>query len=176
MEHLDRLTDQLAEAKMRARRFEAAATRLPHVEAEVARLRKQIDEGTSDRLTKLEDELLTTKKQLAVARDDYISLRRKWTKVLKHLVDVMPSAVRTEQMEMAMNLIAEAEGDERATYIDFDRTAGKIGLVGTLAIQRARGLRTSRSKPVPGDRDVVVGVLDDSLEPGSIVIDEEVTR
>lgn len=49
-EHIDRLTDELVEAKLRARRYEAAALRVPGLDAEVARLRVQTDEGTSDKL------------------------------------------------------------------------------------------------------------------------------
>lgn len=41
--HLDRVTTQLVEAKERARRFEAAALRVPGLESEVARLRADLE-------------------------------------------------------------------------------------------------------------------------------------
>jgi hypothetical protein len=49
-EVIDRLTDQLVDAKTRARRYEAAAIRLPAVEGELARLKLLLDAETSDRL------------------------------------------------------------------------------------------------------------------------------
>lgn len=49
-EVIDRLTDQLAEAKRRAREHEAASVRLPVALAEIDRLRTQNEQGTSDSL------------------------------------------------------------------------------------------------------------------------------
>lgn len=50
VEHINRLTDELVDAKRRARDFEDAAVRLPSVLEEVARLRRQNAEGSSDAL------------------------------------------------------------------------------------------------------------------------------
>jgi hypothetical protein len=48
--HVDHLTDQLVEAKLRARQHEKAAIRLPMIEEELARLRTQLETGTSDKV------------------------------------------------------------------------------------------------------------------------------
>lgn len=50
---IDRLTETLADAKVKARQYEYAAKRLPIVEAELARLRVQVAEGTSDELERV---------------------------------------------------------------------------------------------------------------------------
>jgi hypothetical protein len=49
-DHVDRLTEQLVEQKIKARRYEQDALRLPAVERECARLRQQVGEGVSDAL------------------------------------------------------------------------------------------------------------------------------
>lgn len=49
-EHIDRLTDDLIDAKLRARRYEQAALRVPSLVAEIERLRAQIESSTSDLL------------------------------------------------------------------------------------------------------------------------------
>lgn len=54
VEHIDRLTDELAEAKARARLFEREATRAKVLDAEMGRLKEQLDAGTNDRLEQLQ--------------------------------------------------------------------------------------------------------------------------
>lgn len=49
-EHIDRLTDQLVDAKTRARKYEAAALRVPAMEGELLRLRTHLENMTSDQL------------------------------------------------------------------------------------------------------------------------------
>lgn len=95
-EHIDRLTDQLVEAKARARRHETAAERLPMLETEVARLRRQTAEGSSDALERerdrhaatraaLEDRLLRLGQLLLkmMNRADARMTREEWTELIE---------------------------------------------------------------------------------------------
>ena len=56
-DHVDRLTEQLADAKMRARLVEGQAARLPAVEAELQKIRSQLESTTSSELEKCRAEL-----------------------------------------------------------------------------------------------------------------------
>lgn len=50
VEHIDRITNELVEAKARARRHQRDAERVPGLEAEIARLHALCDANTSDQL------------------------------------------------------------------------------------------------------------------------------
>lgn len=55
LQHIDRLTSELVDAKARARQFEREATRATVLDGELARLRIQLDENTNDRLDEQRD-------------------------------------------------------------------------------------------------------------------------
>lgn len=65
-EHIDSLTEKLAEVKMKARQYERDALRLTSVLAEVERLRAQTDRTTSD----LVEQLKAEREQLLVEFSD----------------------------------------------------------------------------------------------------------
>jgi DNA repair exonuclease SbcCD ATPase subunit len=62
-EHIDRLTDQLAEAKAKARRFESDARELPSCRLELARLRAQLNAETSDELERVRARLVADRSE-----------------------------------------------------------------------------------------------------------------
>lgn len=68
-EHIDRLTNQLAEAKMRARAIEAEANRVPSLVAEVARLQGLAEQATSDRLVYEQEQAQRREAKLTEQRD-----------------------------------------------------------------------------------------------------------
>lgn len=82
-EHIDRLTDQLVEVKTRARRYESDAMRVPALEAEIRRLREQVQDGSSNELererqARENDRVLMAAKLNAIARLLHESIRDRW--------------------------------------------------------------------------------------------------
>lgn len=63
VEHIDRLTTELAEAKLRARMVEREAAQVPALKSQIEALRADVASGSSNRVRLLE-------RELAEARDD----------------------------------------------------------------------------------------------------------
>lgn len=85
--HVDRLTDQLGEAKAKARQFEKDARRLPHVLAENEGLREQIAANTYQLVEKLQAENDRLRSELDTAVEDVAHVRQLWEKVLDRIID-----------------------------------------------------------------------------------------
>lgn len=92
-EHIDRLTGNLVDAKARARDNEAAARRLPQVEAELNRLREQVALESYDAVRAAEDRL----EAMRVERDA-IALRlaettEKHSEFMRKIREAWPSGI-----------------------------------------------------------------------------------
>lgn len=87
-EHIDRLTDQLTEAKMRARLMEAEANRVAPLVAEVARLQGLAEQATSDRLVYEQEQSQRREARLVEQRDAAINCL---ADVVRRVSDVDPS-------------------------------------------------------------------------------------
>lgn len=103
-DHIDRLTDQLVEAKARARRFEADASRLPAVEVELARVRRLADEGTSDALVRAQAAVVEARREVEDFRRAVIEL---FSPILQRIPSETP-VIRNEDVEQFMELRIEA--------------------------------------------------------------------
>jgi chromosome segregation ATPase len=79
-DHIDRLTDQLADAKLRARQAEAAQRELPVVRAEVSRLKGLIEASTSDRVIDLMGQLEASEAERDAALEWVAGVRAHWDK------------------------------------------------------------------------------------------------
>lgn len=74
VEHIDRLTTELAEAKLRARTVERQARTAGDLELRVARLERDLADATSDRVRKLEADLATLQAGLAARGVEIVNL------------------------------------------------------------------------------------------------------
>lgn len=140
-DHIDRLTDQLVEAKARARRYEADAMRLPSVEAELRKVRAERDAGASPEAERLTAMVQKMQGERDTAVDDYRSLQKKWERFLERYMDTQ-DGTGTEKMEALAPLLGE-DGDLGFTLLT--EIATRRGLLGPEAvrrIQRARGIRS----------------------------------
>jgi len=137
-EHIDRLTEQLVEAKIRARRHEAAAVRLPAVEDELRRVTRQRDEGTSPEVQRLAGML----GHVRAERDWAQEKARRATSDVRKLMDWFVASfpgTSTEAMEEMFKVIGV--GDATILWNEHER---KLGAEGIRHVQRARG---DRSRP-----------------------------
>lgn len=80
--HIDRLTSELVEAKVRARQYEKAAVELPGVHQELERLRQQLIDGTSDLVEK---ERTLHRKQIVEITNDYQELRELFERISRRM-------------------------------------------------------------------------------------------
>ena len=87
VEHIDRLTDELVQAKARARSVEAVARRTVALEGEVARLQHHIDERTSDLVARL--------------RSDQENARAEHARVLDELAAIIVPLVEHDEITLA---------------------------------------------------------------------------
>lgn len=99
-EHIDRLTEQLMDAKSRARQYEAAAIELPAVRAELGRLRSQLAEATSD----------AVERERERRREDAVRHQGELAQLVVLLMDVMD------------------RGDVHLGYEDWDFVSGVVNL------------------------------------------------
>ncbi len=73
-DHVDRLTDQLAEAKLRARQCEKAAGQVPGLLDEIARLRADVQSGSSAEVRRLADAVRAEKRKRVEHVDTLMSV------------------------------------------------------------------------------------------------------
>jgi hypothetical protein len=140
-EHIDRLTEQLVEAKIRARRHEAAAVRLPAVEEELRRVTRQRDEGTSPEVQRLAGMLDHARAE----RDRCEEKARSATADIRKLMDWFVASfpgTSTEAMEEMFKVVGISDGTN-ATIL-WNEHERKLGAEGIQRVQRARG---DRSRP-----------------------------
>lgn len=109
VEHIDRLTTELTEAKLRARQHEGATREVAHLRIEVDRLRGQIADDTSDRLADVESRLAEVTSERDELASFVASLRRKWEKALDYLMTTMPGAAATDRMGALAELFADVD-------------------------------------------------------------------
>lgn len=86
MEHLDRLTEQLADAKLRARQYEDAARRLPGLVAEIERLRSDRDAAVSPEVLELRSLLDRANHELGIAGERYFKLQDAHERLCRHFL------------------------------------------------------------------------------------------
>lgn len=137
-EHIDRLTDQLVDAKKRARDHEAAARQLPQALSEIDRLRAQIDSETFDRVSALEARVdeVTAERDNAFAW--LMDVRDKWARISLQFMQMLHETGRTQDSD-AVNELLHALGEERVC-LEGIHAPEKLGHVAVARIARARRL------------------------------------
>ena len=141
-EHIDRLTDQLVEAKARAREHEHAANRLPSVEKALAAAVQDRDSGTSPRIKELEAQVYRLQKERNAALEKFRVGQGRWESALEALVDCsndFPLEV-LEKIMKAMHGVAQDEEFTCSMGVS-ESSAKKLGVEAVRKIQQARGIR-----------------------------------
>jgi chromosome segregation ATPase len=139
IDHIDRLTSEVVDAKERARRYESDARRLPGVEKELRRVRELASRTTSDALEAERKRVQELQEALRTARAERDLIRRNLTRLSTNIVDRM-KALGMTGIEAIEELL---EGTDNSAYIDTlpKGQSQRLGKEGTLAVQRARGER-----------------------------------
>ena len=140
-EHIDRLTDQLVEAKTRARQYEAAARRVPAMEAEQRRLRLELEQGTSPRVRELERKVDSQRAQLAELQINLKIAQEGNDKIIEHLFALFPGTW-LEYEEYIFAGLPDRDGRTNTVRIIPNNCEGP----NPIALQRARGERSSKGE------------------------------
>ena len=150
IEHLDRVTNELVDAKARARQFEADHRRLPVVEAELTRQRALNEQGTADRVVELEAEIERLHELLDDRNAYLLSVKRHWERLSDMFIDDL-KAKGASGIEAIESLLAVLDPEKPMTYVS-TMNSKKLGTVGVQRIQRARGLRSPDPNAHSGDQ------------------------
>lgn len=171
-DHVDRLTEQLTEAKMRARLVEGQAARLPAVEAELQKVRIQLESTTSSELEKcraaLDDERTGRREDVAdlkgiiddlCDRLDYLhtGLSREQTRLMARITQSAGGSSGNRDMRRTLDRYPErkAKHFERVVTVDKLKVASRRVLKPTEpAFERLRQMEV-----LPDDLQVIGHVI-----------------
>lgn len=144
-DHIDRLTDQLVEAKTRARQHEAAAVRLPAVEKELARVRQQVEEVTSGRVAQLEAALSEADAERNAALAYVDEVRQNWERVMD-AVESRLDGTYVERLQQLLAVVGDVPDGKVPTVRDGVDGVARRDPKAAKAIMRARRLISSKGK------------------------------
>lgn len=132
MQVIDRLTDQIADLKVRTRATESAAVRVPRLEYEIVELKRQLDAGCSDHLLheriEHDDEVAELHQVIAEQRD----LIEEVLQVNSHLDGFLlpksfPELRREWGLIIRMDSVGLGTSREERRAMLFNRTSHDLG-------------------------------------------------
>jgi hypothetical protein len=134
IEHIDRLTTELVNAKERARQFEKEARSVPVLHGRIAELEEQVRTVTSEEVERLSGLARRYADRVGEAESLARSIQRKWERLTTRIVHLFGSGVTG--IEELMTLI---DGQQR--FVIDNGGTGKQRVEVRLRIEVARGQR-----------------------------------
>lgn len=135
--HVDRLTDRLADAKAKADRYEKDAHRVPHLLAENARLKAQIEANVYSEVERLKEQVETLREEHETAIIHVANREEQFRRIVKRLHEMANAGTPggTEGWTFVLNLMTDHTG----VIIDLENdSAKKLPEVARARIAQAR--------------------------------------
>lgn len=145
--HIDTLTSQVVDAKMRARQNETAARLVPVLQARISELESELEVATSPEVRRLKKEVDEARREWALAYEDARKIKERWEDLAFFCMQRVLDGTSLERVEELMRILGED-----ATWIERGVHGSVDDPLAARRIQKARGRRTRG-----GDVATVVG-------------------
>ena len=138
-EHIDRLTEQLAESKIRHRQAEADAARLPAVEEALRLTAADRDAATSGEVRRLEGLVSRQREEIKALEERVGGIQHKW----ERLIEWLPGRFGVDEPDLWDELASLFSDSSVTTLFEVNKNfAARMGRGRAVQLERARRKKT----------------------------------